>query len=211
MIRISVTDLESYRYWRAGEDPSLADLLVRLRHQEAPTFKMESGQAFAKLFENAGPGWIDFERIDGWTFDFSELTVGIALPPLRELKAEVVFETEYGPVTLVGKVDGLNGREVHDQKLTENIDAERYFDSLQWRCYLVMFEASTFVYDLFLGKYDEDEKRVTVVDFQPMTFYRYPDIRKDVERAVTELAGVIVKYAPDLVRPDAPVAAGAAL
>ncbi len=145
--------------------------------------------------------------MDGWTFDF-ELDSEIALPPVRELKAEVVFETPSGPVMLVGKVDGIDGK-IHDQKATEDFDPERYLDSLQWRSYLVMFGAREFVYDVFRVKYergpghtDADGKyikgeptgKVTVLEYHPISFYTYPDIRSDVQRAVNELAEVIVTY-----------------
>lgn len=195
MIRISVTDLESYRYWKADEDSTLEDLLIRLRHEEPPTPAMRAGRAFARLFEEAGPGLLSVVDVDGWRFDFSRMEGEIALPAVREIKAEMRVDTPAGQVTLVGQTDGLDGTVVHDQKLTERWDAEKYIDSLQWRAYLVMFGATAFVYDVFQARYQE--RHVTVLDYHPMTFYAYPTIRVDVERAVSELAGVIAKHLPE--------------
>jgi hypothetical protein len=192
MLRISVTDLESYRYWKADEDSTLADLLVRLRHEEPPTPAMKAGRAFAKLFEETGEGGLGMADVDGWRFDFTRMEGEIALPSVRELKAEVPFNTPSGPVLLVGKVDGLDGTAVHDQKLTERWDAEKYIDSLQWRAYLVMFAAQSFTYDVFLARYQE--RHVTVTDYHPMTFYAYPGIREDVQLAVSELAAIVAKH-----------------
>jgi hypothetical protein len=95
-------------------------------------------------------------------------------------------------------VDGLNGTTIHDQKLTERWDAERYLDSLQWRCYLDMFNASTFTYDVFQAKYDRP-KWVTVTEYHPMTFYAYPNLKADVQRAVDELAAVVAEHLPERV------------
>lgn len=210
MIRLSVSDLETWRYWKANEDSTLDELVARLTKKEPPTPQMQAGAAFAKLMEQAPMGVFDVETVDGWTFVFN-LDDVIALPPVRELKAEVVFDTPSGPVMLVGKIDGLGGK-VHDQKLTESFDAERYLDSLQWRAYLVMFGAREFVYDVFKAKYERGPGRTIVVDgeetyvkgdptgkititeYHPMSFFSYPGIRADVQRAVNELAEVVVAY-----------------
>jgi len=191
VIRLSVSDLESLRYWRANEDADLASLIQRLMHLEPPTPVMKAGRAFAKLMENAPQGELTEMPIDGWVFRF-ELDAELSLPAVRELKAEVLFETPSGPVTLVGKVDGLHGISVHDQKLTERFDAERYLDSLQWRAYLSMFGAREFVYDVFVGRYDG--RVVTINDYHRLPFYAYPEMRADVQKAVDDLAAVYMEH-----------------
>lgn len=200
MIRLSVTDLESYRYWKAREDQGLDALVRSLKHEDPPSPQMMAGKAFAKLFETAGTEEITYRDVDGWRFCFADLgDAEIELSPVRELKAEMRFDTPSGPVMLVGKVDSLHGLTVHDQKLTERWDAERYVDSLQWRAYLVMFGARAFVYDVFTGRYDGTT--VYVYDYQPMTFYAYPGMRGDVEQAVTDLASIVAEHIPSMVSP----------
>ncbi len=228
MIRISVSDLESYRYFKNNEDGTLEDLVKRLLHQDPPTPNMLAGKAFAKFMETAAVGEFASATVEGWTFNF-ECEVSIALPAVRELKAEMVVETPSGPVTLVGVADGLNGM-VRDQKLVEKFDPERYLDSLQWRAYLVMFNARTFIYDVFLAKYErargktvqvdgEDTfvegaptGKITVREYHPLRFFSYPNIRADVERAVAELAEVIVAYGipKTMTAPPAPSAGATA-
>lgn len=194
MIRLSVSDLESWRYWCDDEDATLDNLLKRLRHDEPPTPAMQAGRAFARLMETAQPGDMDGAVVDGWRFVFA-LNDEIALPQVRELKAEQVFETPSGPVTLVGKVDGMSGLVVHDQKLTERTDVERYLDSLQWRAYLVMFGAQRFVYDLFQCRYHENV--VTIYGYEPVAFTAYPGMRRDVELAVAHVAAIVAKHMPE--------------
>jgi hypothetical protein len=206
MLRLSVTDLETWRYHKESETATLEDLVNQLLHREPPTPRMEAGKAFAKLFEHARHGILHDEEVDGWKFYF-DLDAEIALPSVRELKAEVVFETPSGPVTLVGKTDCFDGA-VHDQKLSDNFDAERYLDSLQWRSYLDMFRAKKFIYDVFVGKRDEEAKEVRIVDYHPLPFYAYPGIRDDVQRAVNELADVYVRYVLPRIQAAPKAAAG---
>lgn len=196
MIRISASDLESFRYWKNDEDSTLEELLRRLRHEEPPTENMAAGKAFAKFMETARAAEVESAEVDGWEFYF-DLDAEMPISPVRELKAEVVYQTPYGPVTLVGMTDGLDGIVVHDQKLTERWDPERYMDSLQWRVYLVIFKAKKFRYDIFVGKYSG--KRVAITDYHPMDFWSYPGIEADVERAVVELAGIIHEHMPVII------------
>lgn len=196
MIRLSVTDLDSYLYWRESEDMDLEALLKRLRGEEPPTPAMMAGRAFHKLFEESEPGDLRAASVDDFDFVFA-LDCEIAIPEVRELKGEIALATPSGPVTLVGKVDALHGMTVHDFKLTERFDAERYADSYQWRSYLTMFNASTFVYDVFVGRYDDE--RVTVYDYHRLKFHAYPGMRADVEREVSGLAEIVARYVPQKV------------
>jgi hypothetical protein len=200
VIRVSVTDLDSMLYWRES-DMEFEDLLKRLRGEEPPGPNMLAGRAFHKLLETASDQdeWFAAEQ-DGVRFDFA-IEQEIALPQIRELKAEHVFQTPSGPVTLVGKVDGLQGITVHDYKLTERFDAERYADSYQWRSYLTMFGARQFVYDVFVCRYDPD--RVYVFDYHRLPFSAYPGMEADVHREVCALAEIVAKYVPQKIQAEA--------
>jgi len=196
-MRLSVTMLDSYLYWRDSEDMPLEDLLKRLRGEEPPSPAMEAGRAFHKLLEHATAGELSVEEVDGWRFDFA-LDGEIALPTIRELKAEHAMETPSGPVTLVGKVDALNGTTVHDYKLTERFDAERYADSYQWRSYLTIFGATRFVYDVFECRCEESENKVWIYNYHRLVFSAYPGMAEDVQREVNNLAGIVAQYVPEL-------------
>ncbi len=203
---VHVSELETVRYWKDREDTTMPMLVADLSEGKTPTRQMQAGKAFAQLMEHAerhlvadplsGDG-IPKATVDDWTFVF-QLDAELPMPSVRELQAERLFQTPSGPVTLVGHCDGLDGKTVRDQKLTEKWDAERYVDSLQWRAYLVMFEADRFVYDVFVGRYDsKGEPLVTVTEYHPVAFYAYPGIQADVQRAVDELAGILAHHLPD--------------
>lgn len=197
MIRLSVTHLDMYRYWRDTEDVTLSTLIERLTGKEPPSQGMLAGKAFHSLLENAREGEIRSAEMDGFQFEF-DVESAIALPEVRELKAECDFSTPYGLVTLVGKVDAINGQSVHDYKLTERFEAERYTDSFQWRAYLTMFNARTFVYDVFQARYDLPQ--IIVYDYHRMEFHAYPGMREDVQREVTGLAEIVATHIPSMIR-----------
>jgi hypothetical protein len=197
MIRLSVTDLDSYLYWRSAEDMELSELVARLTGKSEPTPAMLAGRAFHTLLENSKEGDLETAVVDGFTFVFA-FDGEIAVPNIRELKAEHVFQTPSGTVTLVGKVDGLHGNTVNDYKLTERFEAERYADSYQWRSYLTMFGATRFVYDVFQARYNGD--RVTVYDYHRFPVCAYPGMADDVYREVCGLAEIVKKYAPEKIK-----------
>jgi hypothetical protein len=201
VIRLSVTDLDSYLYWKSSEDMEFATLLMRLRGEEPPGANMLAGRAFHKLLENASDGGEFFAaEQDGIRFDFA-IEEDIVLPQIRELKAEHVFQTPSGPVTLVGKVDGLHGTTITDWKLTERFDAERYADSYQWRSYLFMFGAKRFVYDVFVCRYDND--RVYIFDYHRLPVCAYPEMEADIYREVCGLAEIVAKHVPQKIMAEA--------
>lgn len=194
-MRLSVTDLDSYLYWKASEDMTLDQFVNRLRGLEAPGPNMLAGRAFHSLLETAGIGTMDTVERDGWTFKF-ELDAELPVPVVRELKGERVLNIDGRRVTLVGKVDALDGTVVRDYKLTERFDAERYADSYQWRAYLSMFHAKTFIYDVFQCVYDDDQV-VRITGYHKIRFNAYPDMLADVSRAIAGLADVVAKYVPE--------------
>lgn len=208
MIRLSVTDLDSYLYWRDSEDMTFEQLLTRLRGQEPPNANMLAGRAFHSMLEKAGEDELYCAVQDGFEFVF-DLDSVISVPPIRELKGEVVINTHVGPVTLVGKVDTLNGLRVSDYKLTERFDAECYADSYQWRCYLEMFGATEFIYEVFQYRWDLKAcDRLIVYDHQQFRCDAYPGMRADIVRQVSGLAEIVAKHVPEKInrQPEATAA-----
>lgn len=194
-MRISVTDIDSWRYYKATEDMVVEELLRRLRKQEPPSRAMLAGRALHSVLEHAKDGDLDYAEADGFRFRF-EADCALSLPSVRELKGEMLIPSRYGPVTLVGVVDGLDGA-IYDHKLTARFDAERYADSYQWRCYLVMFGASKFIYNVFEGQEDEKRAEWAIRGFQQFTLYAYEGMKADVAREVAELADFVAQHVPE--------------
>jgi hypothetical protein len=206
MMRLSVTHLDSFQYWRGQESLTLDHLLTELRGEVAPTPAMLASRAFHKVLEDVPAGLLDGRVIkDGYVFDFSGLKDGVAtfdgvvtLPNCRELKVEREIATPSGPVVLAGKVDALTGLTVSDWKLTERVDMEKYADSWQWRAYLWMLEAERFEYHAFLAKYSaKDPNVVAIAGYEVFPLYTYASIGADVTQVVGDLARTVKGRLPE--------------
>lgn len=201
-MRISVSDIETYRRYKANEEVTLEETLAQLRKERPQSPAMLAGSAFHKALETASYSdeyAIDI-KCDGYEFYFGGCDVDLQVPPVRELKGEVEIDTQFGKVTLVGVVDAMDTA-IYDYKLTGGFDAERLMDSYQWRCYLVMFGADKFVYRVFVGKQDHAEQPLlnepiawTINEYHELPVYRYPCIEADVQRAVEEYAAFSRQY-----------------
>jgi hypothetical protein len=194
-VRLSVTDVDSWRYYKASEEMDMDALLRRLRKQEPPTQKMFAGRALHKVLEHAQFGAMESAEAEGFTFRFAA-DCDVPILPVRELKGEVQLVTPAGLVTLVGVIDGSDGA-IYDHKLTERFDAERYAESYQWRCYLLMFGARKFVYNVFEGREGNAANEWVIHGFQQFPLYAYDAMKSDVLREVTELAEFVSEYVPE--------------
>lgn len=176
-LRLSVTDLDAYLFFK-NSDQEPEELMRRLRREEPPTPAMATGSAFHTALEFAQAGTFIALEAEGYTFNVLG-DVTLALPELRELKAEqpVYINPTLG-VTLVGKVDAIEGLTVHDHKTTAKFDSERFFDAYQWRFYLEMFKADTFQWNCFELK-ETGFKEYDVTGFHQLRQYRYPGMAAD--------------------------------
>lgn len=201
MIRLSVTDLETFRHWKDRDDTTVEQLLAELRGQVEPSHQMQASRAFHQVLEHIKPGeeLSQLRHPDGWIFDI-DFDGELYIPPIRELKAERIWQTPSGPVTLVGKVDNLSGLTVADYKLSERFEAERYLDSYQWRAYLAMFSAQRFVYHVFQCAYGtQNPYHVEIYELHHLPFDRYPEMLLDLDEVIDELAAFVKDNVPEKV------------
>lgn len=193
MRRVSVSDLETYRYYRQHEDVTLEQCLAQLRRETPPSPAMAAGRALHRILENTAPDAPETVAVEGDGFRFYfDCDVDLAIPVVRELKGELEIETPSETVTLVGVVDAMDTA-VYDYKLTGRFDAERFADSYQWRCYLMMFRASRFVYRVFVGQ-EHVGGEWTIREYHELPVYRYPGMEEDVQREVSEYAAFARQY-----------------
>lgn len=210
-MRLSVSDIDTYlAYLDEDSELTLAQILARLRREEPRPAFLDAGNAFHKILERSSLGEVTRCELDGFKFRF-DLDASIALPEIREMKGELEIMTSVGPVTLVGKVDGFD-HAVRDYKLSSRFNPEKYLASYQWRCYLLMFNAWKFVYDVFV--YDEKDilemdgkKRgpnnmvigteYVIKDYHQLPLYSYDDMESDVLRTVDQFARFVAEYMPE--------------
>lgn len=193
-MRISVSELDTYRRYKANEEVTLEECLAQIRKETPPSPSMLAGRALHCALEAAqcGDEEISIER-DGFRFHFL-CDAAVAVPAVRELKGEMLVSTFSGPVTLVGVVDALDSA-VTDYKLTGRFEAERFADSYQWRCYLMMFGMNRFVYKVFVGAQDTHQDGEWLIrEYHELPVYRYPGMEEDVKRELGEFADFLRKY-----------------
>lgn len=196
-LRVSVTDLDAFRYWREDEDASLEELLRQIRRLDPPSPEMLAGSAFHDMLDHAHEGTLEVaSRDDGYSFSFA-CDAEIELPALRELKAESVFDVQGVRVTLVGKVDAIEGTRVDDHKTTGYFEAERFLQSYQWRCYLLMFGAERFRWNIFEMKPAGPEKVYTITGFHQLEQIRYHGMDADVTRLLTAYVRFAEQHLPE--------------
>lgn len=190
-MRISVTSLDAYRLYMNSEWFTFDMLLDQLLRRTPPTQAMLAGSAFHRLLETSSEAELEDATVDGFAFDFTALDATVGMPKIREMKAT----KEYGGITIVGKVDALEGLRIWDHKLTGQFDTDKYMDSYQWRAYLEIFNADRLTYNVFtVSKKNGIWK---VYKFDELDCYRYPCMGQDVERMVYEFAEFMNAYVAD--------------
>ena len=209
-MRVSVTLLDAYRYWRdstfyteESEQQSLDELIMRIRGEKPPqTDKMLRGIAFHEVMEHPHECYddqIDAYESDGWIFSGPEIgMILMALPDHRV--CEVKLEQDIGPVTLVGITDYMDGMDQGELKLTSKSAASwpDYFgDSFQWRAYLKMGDCSRMTYHVARPLTNRKTGLIKPVDYTTFTLYRTQDTDIAVERLVHEFYEFAQPYLED--------------
>lgn len=187
-LRVSASDLDAFRYFMDREDGDLPSLLAQLRRELPATPAMLAGTALHTALENAQIGVVEALEADGYRF-IIEAEADLELPDIREMKVTDERQIRDTMVTLVGKVDGANGRTILDHKLTQRFDPERFLNSYQWRVYLDLFDADLFEWIVYEAKpFGPDDREITIKDVHRLTAHRYPGMTSDLNR---ELAGFV--------------------
>lgn len=174
MLRVSVTDLDTYRKYREDEDFPLEVFLSQLRREGEVTPAMMRGRAFASAMEHANLGETSTISAEGHTFAFT-CDAEIEAWPRREEKRE----KDYGGIIVSGRCDRIRGAVVADDKTTAKFDAEAYQEKYQWRYYLDLFGADIFHWHIWECKEMDDPNSWCVHAHHLLKQYRYPDLVKD--------------------------------
>lgn len=198
-LRVSATDVDALRRFYDEDDADLADLIRQLRHLMPSTEAMEAGTALHKALELAEPGDHKGFEIDGFTFSF-QTDAEVDLPVIREMKATREYLFDDVRVTLVGKVDAINGRRIDDHKFTARFDADRYLDSYQWRVYLEVFGADHFRWNIFEAL-ESAPKNYLIRNVHKLDMHRYPGMGEDVERSLRAFISFARDYLPERFTP----------
>ena len=194
-LRVSASDIDSFRYYRESEGMDLTAFLDRMRRKEPPTPAMLAGAALHKALESAEPGDYGALKADGYSFDI-QADAEVDLPDIRERKSARDYIVGDCAVTLVGKVDAIRGRRIDDHKFTARFDAERFLSSYQWRIYLEIFGAYEFRWNVFAGR-EVEPNRYVISAIHPLRTFRYPGMGEDVARELALFVDFIRGHLPE--------------
>lgn len=199
-LRTSPTELEAVRYYRRIEEPDIEKLKDSLLRRGEVNEKMLAGSAFHGFLETI-KGSRDltgqtFEH-DGHKFQF-DAEGEFFLPGAREIKTEKVYRVGGVEVTVAAVADALDAITVSDHKLVSKFDPEAYYvSSLQWRCYLDMFQCRRFVYNVFTGSHQKKDDVWKIRSLDRFELYTYDGITKDIYNALEDLVNICKQHVPE--------------
>jgi hypothetical protein len=202
MKRISVTTLEKFRRYLVEASPfdTEANLIESLKGLFTGNDKTKTGSAYHKIIEG------EYEQTNGIVFVTADklrfaFTPGQAKPALdfrkahpsmaNEIDVRAIYETNFGPIQISGRVDVLEGATCRDIKtLYRSLSESEYTDSIQWKFYCDMLGINQFYYDVFEFRgFDQLPsaeimyigKDVDVIYHDPIGCLWYPDAKQECQ------------------------------
>lgn len=184
-----VSNIETFRRWRMDEESTDQDLIDAIT-DHAPTPAMLAGTAFHAGLEAAEEGESGVMLVGDYQFHLN-IDIEIALPRQREIRAR----KSYGPLTVTGKFDALDGLTIIDHKTTARFDAEKYIAGCQWKFYLDIFGCQKFRWNVFEMR--EVEPLVyDVFAFHQLEQMRYPGMHDDCMKLALDFHDTVSRLMP---------------
>lgn len=194
-LRISVTTIEQYRRYIA-EEITEEQLQQSIKGIFEPTRQMELGTAIDRIIENPAKYYIKKHNLYQYdNIEFEREMIDLIWSKINpnaswQVKTTKEFEIDGKIIEVVAKADQLDGEQVIENKTTWGaFDAMRYFESYQWRYYLLMFGLHTIKYNVF----ELSETKgggIELLGLHDFTFNSYNSIERDCRLLLAEF----VKY-----------------
>lgn len=178
MLRISTTTLDDYRKFinTDFEDYETAkqNFILELKKELPTNIYMLRGSSFHEILDNPDKHY----KTTNYTYNdivFSTDCINKSLNlvyknidrniAINEIKTTKIYDINNVKIELVSKADLLYGNTVIENKTAYSIYKNRgqrdfyneYFSSLQWKCYIELFEVYKCKYNIFLLNTDNEE------------------------------------------------------
>lgn len=215
MKRISITTLETYRKFLAGDEWTNQDKMI-----EAITAPFEGneytriGTAFHSIVEQGEgvavrqPDGRFIVDGDGYPITFSEEQVAMALKYRSKLSYAFHeqwisrdFHTPSMDIYVLGRVDVLHGTFIRDIKTKYSpVKYADYAESAQWKFYLDLSGLDTFYFDLFefpnykKDKHGYDVSSLGIKPYGQIECIRYEGMERDNQRLVEDFTDFITRH-----------------
>jgi hypothetical protein len=198
MIRVSTTQIESFRRVMTYDYATEQELVESISGKFAPNWKMEAGTAWQRVLEHPGStarGTAKDRHHESGDYRFYGKAVDCALallgPGLCEVKASRIFTVDGIPVNVVAQADHVHGLTITDNKAKFSaLDARDYEQSLQWRFYLAVHGSARFRYILY-DFADPKSGYCELRDIAAFSFFPYVGMEEDCR----EWLGEFVEWA----------------
>lgn len=196
-MRVSVTDIDAYKWWCENDGENLKKIKDRLLRRSQSTEAMTIGNMVHRALQNAEDE-ISEVSLENLLVQFGDFSLPLSKRGLRELKLEKSYETSYGELNLVGIVDYLNNS-VYDYKTTSNpIDLEKYSSTYQWRLYLDMSGFNKFTWIVFRLKTSKKKPDIyKITEMTEVSQYSYPEMKEDINSKLDEFHWFINNHIPE--------------
>lgn len=186
MLRVSATQLESFRLWSHPDQEWMSEdeLLASIRGEFVPDHKVNLGSAFGKVLENPGPYDVQFGyriTVNGETFEFSDEVMNPCWPLMdRQGVYEAKLTKAYpGDVTVASKADQIVGARLIEHKTTlGSFNFEKYAESYQWRFMADMFQPKVVTYHVFCLS-EATNGVIELKGIESFNLYPYADLHQD--------------------------------
>ena len=127
----------------------------------------------------------------GFVWDAASIDRIPASGGINEIKAELPITTGNGDAVLAARADKVLGLAVMDYKTTSNqFEAERYMQSVQWKIYCLAFSAHSFTYRVFEIR---DGDVLTIKAAHALTCRPYPGMAEEVQRLAGDFIGFCLR------------------
>ena len=206
-MRISVSDIDSFQYWKTHDWMSETDLSERLHRLGEPPNAILVGRALHEVMENAPEldlSGMVLESESGLIFDFSDVNLILTDGP-KEVSTTRIYQLGDYDVELSGRVDAIDYDTVIDYKTTSkalDIEKSGYYTSFQWRAYLDMMSMHRFLYVVL--EINKRKSKGNVYKFRTVhddvDFYSYERLSEDVRNRIREFVAYVKAKHPDLVQ-----------
>lgn len=180
-MRISATQLESFRLFMTEDWMSEDELAATIRGEFTPNHKVLLGSAFGKVLEAPDR----YRTALGAAYECGGFTFGADMmaPALAVVDRRGIFEakatSQYGDCTVVAKADHLLGADLGEFKTTlGTYDADNYIASAQWRFIADIFQPARITYTTFLLSEDRNGV-IGLRDIQTLPLYPYAGLHAD--------------------------------
>ncbi len=216
MKRISVTTLETYRKYLAGDEwTNLDAMIAAITTPFLGNAYTQIGSAFHAIVEQGEsvieelPEMGRFRvTVDDHPVIFNEEQVAMALKYRAKLPYAFheewigrEFDTPSMPIWVHGRVDVLHGTFVRDIKTKYSaVKYDDYANSAQWRFYLDLTGLDTFYFDLFefpsynISRHGCDVSSLKIRPYGAIECIRYDGMEEENRRLVCDFTDFITKY-----------------